>query len=248
MLSKILRHARQGTLLKAIGRKIFGYRSVDESAADAYYGDKAAMYVEKRLKEEKWHREQSIIWDLLNDVPDGSSVLDVPFGTGRFVEMYLQKGMSVHGLDISKDMLAAARQALGEDCHKCELHLGSADALPFDDDRFDLTVCCRFLGLIPFRMATKVLSELHRVSKSRVILYMNVRKDVFDWSRLVERVLVGLGSAPRYFKTLSGNIDEDRFLGMLKETGFHVQDKRVIRDDPKNTYLFYVLSKDRVPR
>lgn len=236
-------------MLRAVARKVSPRKGADESrAADAYHGAKAENYVERRLKEEKWHIEQALIQELLNDVPDGSSVLDVPFGTGRFVEMYLQKEMDVHGLDISKDMLAAARKALGDAFDKCDARIGSADSLPYDDNRFDLVVCCRFLGLVPFRMATKVLSELHRVSRGRVILYMNVRKPVFDWSRLRGGVKQLFGGSPEYFKRMGGNIEEGAFLDLLDRTGFDVSGKRLIVDAPKNTYVFYVLDKRSRPK
>lgn len=247
MLSRIFEHLRQGTLLIAIGRKISGRHTAEKAGADAYYGQKASTYVEKRLKEDKWHAEQAIIGELLDDVPNGISVLDVPFGTGRFVPMYLEKNMSVHGVEISSDMLAAAKKALGSNYDRCDLHIGSADSLQFIDDKFDLIVCCRFLGLIPLLMAKNVLSEFHRVSKSRVILYMNVRKSGFDFSRLVERVRMLLGGSPRYSKMLSGNIDEPEFLSILEESGFQVHDRRVIRDAPKSTYVFYVLGKLSMP-
>lgn len=246
MFSKFLKHARQGTLLRAAVGKVLGRYENDEFIAKAYRGDTAAGYVEERIKQKNWHIEQSIIYQLLSDVPDGSSVLDVPFGTGRFVGMYLQKGMIIYGLDISKDMLLSARQVIGPDYDKCHLHIGRADSLPFSDAKFDLIICCRFLGLISYPMANRVLSELNRVSKSRVILFIQVRKNVFSFPHFIDRLLCLLGIAPRYFRVMGGNIEEDRFLRLLGETGFRVLDRRVIVETPKTCVAFYVVSKQYV--
>ncbi len=43
-------------------------------------------------------------------MPEGIKVLDVPFGTGRFVQMFLEKKMEIHGIDISEDMYVAAKE------------------------------------------------------------------------------------------------------------------------------------------
>jgi ubiquinone/menaquinone biosynthesis C-methylase UbiE len=94
----------------------------------------------------------------LSEIPDGSTVLDVPFGTGRFIEFYLKKNMSVYGIDISKDMLDIAREHLGDHYNQCNISVGSAEHLPFENDFFDLLVSCRFLTLIPMAMVKKVLS------------------------------------------------------------------------------------------
>ena len=51
---------------------------------------------------------------------------------------------------------------------------GSALALPFDDDEFDLIVCSRFIGYIPtVEQAKKIFYEFHRVGKQH--LYIGVQ-------------------------------------------------------------------------
>ncbi len=119
-----------------------------------------------------------MVHNFLQTLPDGISILDVPFGTGRFVPYYLEKDMKVYGLDSSPEMLGAAREILGEDFKKCETVAGDAAQLPFEDNFFDLVVCFRFLqSIIPYRVVKTVLKELHRVTRSQALLELKVRHE-----------------------------------------------------------------------
>ena len=51
---------------------------------DRYYGHSATRYEKKRKKQDWWHVEQAEMEDLLATLPDGLSVVDIPFGTGTF--------------------------------------------------------------------------------------------------------------------------------------------------------------------
>ncbi len=187
---------------------------------DTYYGDKAREYHKKRIGLKKWQIEQSVVQEYLAEVPDGSSVLDLPFGTGRFVPFYLEKGMTIYGMDISNDMIDAAREVLGDAFNKCHITVGDATAaLPFSDNFFDVAVCWRFLKFFSYNTAAHILKELHRVTRSTIILRMIVRKE--------EAPPVG---PPRRLKKLGGNIYEKDFLELLNQTGFTVIQRKKIYD------------------
>lgn len=203
--------------ISALVKKFFGKT---KKAGDTYYGEKAASYHTKRIAVKKWKVEQSAVKEFLSEVPDGSTVLDVPFGTGRFVEMYLEKGMNIYGIDISADMLNAARKVLGDSFDRCHTAIGDATAsLPYDDNFFDLAVCWRFLKFFPYKTAKHILSELHRVTKSKLILRMIVRKE--------DAPPVG---DPKRVKKIGGIIYEKDLLQMIKQTGFKVLQKKLIHD------------------
>ena len=51
--------------------------------AGKYYGAVASGYDAKRIENPKWQIEQAAIESMLDDLPKGSWVLDVPCGTGR---------------------------------------------------------------------------------------------------------------------------------------------------------------------
>jgi len=144
LLNKFKTNLNKHTLTTILSKKIKKFFSnSNKSKYDSYYIEKAQNYLKKKF---------------LSEIPDGSTVLDVPFGTGRFIEFYLKKNMSVYGIDISKDMLDIAREHLGDHYNQCNISVGSAEHLPFENDFFDLVVSCRFLTLIPMAMVKKVLS------------------------------------------------------------------------------------------
>jgi ubiquinone/menaquinone biosynthesis C-methylase UbiE len=167
----------------------------------------------------------------LSEIPDGSTVLDVPFGTGRFIEFYLKKNMSVYGIDISKDMLDIAREHLGDHYNQCNISVGSAEHLPFENDFFDLVVSCRFLTLIPMAMVKKVLSEFCRVSKSKIILNIRIKKG---------------NTSAKYWKKnkrISGNICEKELINIFNKSNLEVSKKKVITENTDTILLFYILDK-----
>ncbi len=231
MLKKILDHAKQGTLFLAVLRRL-GFAGTQTAAPDHYRGETARNYLDKRLKQEMWHLEQSIVQELLAQFPNGSTVLDVAFGTGRFVDMCLAKHMSVYGIDISEDMLSEARKALGASYDRCHINLGSADSLPYGGGFFDVVLCFRFFGLIPFDMARRVLSEIHRVSRGTVIIRVPVRKSTAP-------PLPPLKDA----EAVQGRLYERELMALFAKHGFAVRDQRLLSERDNVLFTVYVMDK-----
>ena len=59
-----------------------------------YHGQIASNYEATRIKQDSWHAETRILSKFLELLPDRINVLDVPFGTGRFLDLYDQKNMA----------------------------------------------------------------------------------------------------------------------------------------------------------
>lgn len=86
------------------------------------------------------------------DAPPGARVLELGCGTGRNLALIGRRwpGMRLHGIDISQDMLGAARRRLGADAR-----LALADASQFDPQAllgtplFDRVVISFALSMIP---------------------------------------------------------------------------------------------------
>lgn len=174
MLGKIMRHAREGTLIEVTRTRL--RLMANRGPGDDFYGDRAADYEAKRQGQQYWDDQQRIAEELIAGFPDGAKVLDVPFGTGRFVDVYHRKSMEVSGLEISDDMIQAARDARGEAMAGYDVRVGDARELPWPDDTFDLVVCYRFIpSIISVADARIVLRELARVSRDSVIVDMGIR-------------------------------------------------------------------------
>jgi SAM-dependent methyltransferase len=86
------------------------------------------------------HRHGEYISWLLGilDAPSGARILDVACGRGEFLHYASKHGLQVVGVDLSPVAIDAARARLGGDA---ELHLGSGEQLPFDDDSFEYVTC-----------------------------------------------------------------------------------------------------------
>jgi len=183
-IEKFMRHAKSGTLVERAIKKASQFvpgrlypLPSDAPTGDVYHGGQAENYLKKRTKQDYWHLEQRVVRDLLAELPDGLSVLDVPFGTGRFVPYYLEKRMTVYGLDSSEDMLQVARRVLERDYLKCNLELGDAQRLPYGANSFDLVVCFRFLShVVSFDQARAILLELNRVARWKALIQLRVRR------------------------------------------------------------------------
>lgn len=179
-LKTILNHLLKGTFLTALKKKYKKKPAPNDNApvGDTYYGDRAADYLQTRHQQEYWHLEQKLIVDLLDQLPKGSSVLDVPFGTGRFVKDYLRNSFDVQGLDASKDMIEVGRRELGTDFDEIKVTIGDATKLPYPDQSFDYVVCIRFLThIVNFEQAKQVLEEFKRVTRKQLFLQVRMRLD-----------------------------------------------------------------------
>lgn len=92
-------------------------------------------------------------------------VLDVPCGTGRMRAVLERRRMRYVGVDVSMPMLIEA-QRQGE----TGWMQGDVEHLPFQDDSFDVVVCCRLLHHMHDESEIEsVVRELTRVSHRMVI-------------------------------------------------------------------------------
>lgn len=89
-----------------------------------------------------------------------TSLLDVGCGTGAVLSS-LSTTAKLYGIDLSAQMIACAKEKLGE---KAELTVGDSEALPFSDAAFD-TVCCTF-SFHHYPNPEKVIAEMSRVLKN----------------------------------------------------------------------------------
>ncbi len=163
-------------------------------ARDHYRGEEARQYEEVRLatasKRRKWNAEFLVLNRVLTTLPENSSLLDMPCGTGRFFPLLSRLGIHWVGADISRDMLKQIPTGLTGSAHGKALVVCEAEHLPFGDSTFDYTLCVRFFNLIPLHTTRSVLSELARISRRGVIIQIRLRggRILFDsllrWLRI----------------------------------------------------------------
>jgi len=143
-----------------------------EKTAQRYLGQDAINYEAKRINKAKWMGEDQKIKQYLNDLPEGTSILDIPCGTGRFFPFYREKGFKVLGVDISPDMVTEAQKRAGD---IIVVETGSIFNIGLFKE-FDVVVCIRFLNLIEPQDFRQALAEMQSAARSRVVFTLRVKQ------------------------------------------------------------------------
>jgi SAM-dependent methyltransferase len=140
----------------------------------AYREREARSYDQDREREPHWQREHDFVQALLSRRAP-RRLLDAPIGTGRFLPV-CPPSTRVAGLDLSAAMLEESQQR-AQRLARGDLVLvrGSLTSLPFARATFDLSLCCRFMHLIPEHLLRPVFAELARVTAGRVCVQAYVR-------------------------------------------------------------------------
>lgn len=121
---------------------------------------------------ERQYRE--VLLDLAGVAP-GHCVLDIGCGTGTLAiatHRRAQPGGSVVGVDVSEDMIAAARRKARRAGVDIAFQYADAAQLPFEDARFDVVTITTVMHMIPPSRRLLCLSEASRVLRcgGRVLL------------------------------------------------------------------------------
>lgn len=135
-----------------------------------YRGERADKYDRVREQTAGWAREQQAVESILATLPPNLSVLDIPVGTGRFIELYGRLGLSATGIDVSPDMLARAQIKADESGAPIVLRQGDIRKIDAPDGAFDVVVCVRFLNWIDLEGVRSALRELSRVSSRHLVV------------------------------------------------------------------------------
>lgn len=147
------------------------------SGRDAYVGEIAERYDCDRVVEEIWEKEQRYVEQLVSSFGNDETVLDIPSGTGRFLEMYLEKGLAVIAADISEDMLSVAKGKKNSE-GSVKFQIEDACALSLSDNSCDHIICWRLAHLLSSSALERVLSEFSRVARKSVIIqFYRVEKE-----------------------------------------------------------------------
>jgi ubiquinone/menaquinone biosynthesis C-methylase UbiE len=139
-----------------------------------YTGGIAQSYEALRTGGTDWPKEQAVVERFLRTLPRDSTIVDVPVGTGRFVEFYKAFGLKPTGLDISLDMMDSAKEkadALGLDIAFRKADIRHIDA---PDRGFDTALCVRFVNWVDFAGFEAVMAELARVARDTIIVSVRV--------------------------------------------------------------------------
>jgi SAM-dependent methyltransferase len=102
-----------------------------------------------------------------------ANVLDVAAGTGHVTELLVSLGFNLTSIDLTEEMLVAARDRIREKELKVDFILGNAFTLPFADATFQIVISTRFLHLWPQAQQGALIREMVRVLKPGGILIVD---------------------------------------------------------------------------
>ena len=186
---------------------------------DKYYGRVAEIYNKKRDRQKWWHVEHEEMRQLLEKLPKKLSVVDIPFGTGRFVPLYHDRNYKIAGVEISPHMIEAAKKDLGKQFDGCDVRVGTSTDVPFDDGAFDLVVSTRFLSnIITYADARKTLAEFSRITKKYGIIQLG--HNVLETAD------------PAMDQTMDTIMSEEAVDALLREFDFKVIERRLVLEGP----------------
>ena len=227
LLTKVVYHFFHGDLFHIVKTIIYQkYYGRSLPIGDNYFGQKAKIYDEHRENDEFWQSEDKVLKEILDSLPEFLSVLDIPFGTGRFTPLYNKKQYLVTGLDSSQDMLDQAKYKYGDLLAKMSLDIGDAKNLPYINQQFDLLVCFRFLPwIVSFGDFKIILKELSRVCKEYAIIELCVGHPKIS------------GKNPNYKLSLYDQLNEFELRELLLQFNFNTIKVYKIYDDEEHPGL-----------
>ncbi len=127
-----------------------------------FYSRLGAQRLAQRTRED-WDRQiVSAVTELL---PRSAHVLDVGCGYGRIALPLARDGHRVHGLDVSADLIHAAREAAATEIVSMYLTIGSMTDMPFASSSFDAAICLwsAFHELLEVEEQVRAVKEMWRV-------------------------------------------------------------------------------------
>jgi arsenite methyltransferase len=160
----------------------------------------------------------------LASIKEGETVLDL--GSGAGFDSFLASRKAgplgrVIGVDMTPEMVERAREnAVRGNYSNVEFRLGELESLPVSDNSVDVTISNCVINLVPnkkkaFAEAFRVLKPGGRLMVSDIVLL----RDLPDFVKQ---------SAEAYVGCLSGAVEKERYLELIKSSGF--EDVEIIEE------------------
>ena len=210
-----------------------------------YYGAKATNYDATRMGA-KWQAEQEAVHQFLkriHEIQGGYSILDIPVGTGRFLEFYQEHEAIAEGVDVSSDMLAEAKKKAAELQYPVKLEIGNVFDLREKSAGFDVVLCIRLANWLDIGSLMQAIRQLSQASRRFIVFGVRVYQES---ERTAKSALVHwLREQVRRLKGNKITIHcEKRVQQALATVGLAVRDEQEIDRGPEGScYAIYLLEK-----
>jgi len=172
--------------------------------------------------------------------PDGGMrILDAGCGTGTHLDLYRRYTCTLHGLDLSPAMLAAARRRAGG---RVQLTCARANGMPFPSGAFDLVLSMLMLHEMEPTDREATLGEIRRVLKAdgRVLLidFAPGRYEVpRGWFARILIVALELAAGGRHFANHRRFLAAGGLPALLERHRFDIQKTKLLAGGTLGLYL-----------
>lgn len=162
----------------------------------------------------------SVFLDLIKSLDAPQKILEVGVGEGHLIKIVIKNlpEASIWASDLSKDIIKVARKNLKKE--KVYLALENAEDLSYDNNTFDLGICCEVLEHV--NDPHKALREIRRVIKGQAIISVPQEPlwRVLNMARF--KYISSLGNTPGHIN----HWDPDKFIDLVKHSGFKILSKK----------------------
>lgn len=155
---------------------------------------------------------------ILSNLKNGSKILDLGCGSGRFSIGAAKLGFNVCGLDITQEAIdASIKRAHEEHLDNVEFFCGDMTTIPFNDDEFDFVFCPRFSinAVATLEKRKQAVKEMLRVVKNGGIVHIESFNKLYLGKGILFLLKNILRDLFRYFKVLVCKLFNKNYVGLL---------------------------------
>ena len=159
------------------------HRRIARQFGEAFFdGDRLTGYGGYRYHPRFWTDTVARFRDHYGLAPD-ARVLDVGCAKGFMLHDFLQlmPALSVTGLDLSVYAVSRALESV-----RPRLCVGSAEALPFPDEHFDLVIAINTIHNLPRDRCRRAVAEIQRVTRAHAFLTVDAWRDDRERERMLQ--------------------------------------------------------------
>jgi len=148
---------------------------------DYWDGDRRICYGGYRYLEGRWEKVARAMAEYYQ-LPAKPKILDIGCGKGFLLYDFLKEipGAEIYGIDISPYAIANSKEEIRD-----RLQVGSATALPWPDDHFDLVISITTLHNLHAYELDPALREMERVGKSNKYLCVESYRNELEKANLL---------------------------------------------------------------
>jgi hypothetical protein len=178
------------------------------------------------------------------------SVIDCPFGTGRWLPFYQKIKGPIIGIDLSEDMLRAAKLKI-EGGPSVDLTLICSSVFEYDFGKLsadppDVLVCTRFVNWVSAPMMKLAISNLSTSGAKWAIIGASVRPSGFSFLRrmLMKLRLASQNRVSMRHKAPIQHVHDERYLDSIFDANnWRIVDKVHIFSNPTRKNYFWLLER-----